>query len=57
MSEYKPELEFVDKNPNTVVHVVLTCTRCKKAFGHAERRCALGIKLCRPCYLELLKNH
>ena len=44
-------------NPNTYVHHVLTCSRCKECTGLTEGNPAkLSRILCYPCYKELLKK-
>lgn len=57
-STTKSQYEFENTNPNTYLHQVLICGRCKKPIGLVE---AYGTKvgriLCYPCYKEMLKKN
>lgn len=50
-------MSFQDVNPNTIVHYVSHCSRCRHVIGHTEKPLGNQTILCRKCYLELLKNH
>lgn len=53
------QYQFENTNPNTFLHSVIYCPRCKKTMGliqtHDVRH--LGEVLCYPCYKELLKKN
>lgn len=50
--------EFENTNPNTFLHQVINCDRCKQAVILVEKYGTVtGRKLCYPCYKELLKKN